>query len=124
MPPDWGKVGGEKDVSAIRTKRALEAARHREKVPDLTYDLDGDGQVSQRDYFLAKHFDKDKDGRLNTQEREAARTALKDGFESKFLFGLEASANRASHNASAPGYEYERRHFYPVSNHVNHVRVM
>jgi hypothetical protein len=46
--------------------------RREENIPDPTYDIDGDGQVSLRDYFLAKTFDKDKDGRLNTAEKQAA----------------------------------------------------
>jgi len=40
--------------------------------PDISYDIDGDGSVSQKDYFLAKHFDVDKDGKLNTQEKKNA----------------------------------------------------
>ena len=31
-------------------------------------------------------FDKDKDGKLNAEEKKAALDALKDGFEKKFLF--------------------------------------
>ena len=51
------------------------------QVPDITYDLDGDGVVSNRDYFLGKMFDKDGDGRLNTPELNAAKQAIKDGIE-------------------------------------------
>ena len=90
--------------------RDLKATRYRESIPDPTFDVDGDGQVSQRDYFLAKHFDKDKDGKLNAEELATARKALKEGYESKFLFGLEAGANRASYNSLKPGFEYEKRH--------------
>lgn len=32
----------------------------------MTFDLDGDGIVGNRDMFIAKIFDKDGDGRLNT----------------------------------------------------------
>jgi len=39
-----------------------------QKIPHHSYDLDGDGGVSQKDYFLAKHFDKDGDGKLNDKE--------------------------------------------------------
>jgi len=46
--------------------------------------------VNQRDLALAKHFDRDGDGRLNTAERTEAMKALKeDGFENRFLWGLE-----------------------------------
>jgi len=34
--------------------------------PDLSYDIDGDGVVGNRDLVLGKLFDKDGDGRLNT----------------------------------------------------------
>ena len=57
--------------------------------PDKSYDLDGDGFVSQKDYFLAKHFDKDNDGKLNHEETKNAHSAMKDGFDKKFRFGLE-----------------------------------
>jgi hypothetical protein len=53
--------------------------------------LDGDGHVSQKDLFLSKHFDLDKDGKLNQTERKNAEEALKTGFADKFVFGLERS---------------------------------
>jgi len=43
--------------------------------------LDGDGYVGGRDLVIAKYFDMDKDGRLNTAEKENAIKALQDGFE-------------------------------------------
>lgn len=42
-------------------------------IPDASFDLDGDGFVSQKDYFLAKHFDTDHDGKLNELEKNAAK---------------------------------------------------
>ena len=48
------------------------AERKKEFIPDPTFDLDGDGIVGGRDLVLAKRFDKDGDGRLNTGERKAA----------------------------------------------------
>lgn len=41
-------------------------------MPHISYDLDGDGYVDGRDLVLAKHFDTDKDGRLNTAEKANA----------------------------------------------------
>ena len=58
-------------------------------MPHPSFDLDGDGYVSLKDLFLAKQFDKDKDGRLNSQERQAAESALKEGYDKKFMFGLD-----------------------------------
>ena len=60
-------------------------------MPHISYDLDGDGQVGGRDYVIAKHFDKDGDGRLNTAEKQSAMKALEEGFENKFMWGLEQS---------------------------------
>ena len=50
-------------------------------IPHISYDLDGDGYVGGRDLVIAKYFDADKDGRLNTGEKENAMKALKEGFE-------------------------------------------
>lgn len=74
-----------------RTVNDMLAERKTAKVPDITYDLDGDGVVSNRDYFFGKMFDKDGDGRLNTPELSAAKTALKEGIEGQFVWGLEGS---------------------------------
>ena len=93
-------------------------------MPHISYDLDGDGQVSQKDYFLAKQFDKDADGVLNADEFAAAKKALQEGYSNRFLFGLEAGANRLSHNSQLPGFDYEARHRQKVSNHLNHIRVL
>ena len=73
---------------------------------------------------MAKQFDKDGDGKLNAVELAAARKALKSGYSTKFLFGLEASANRLSANSLIPGFDYDKRHEQPVSNRINHIRVM
>lgn len=55
--------------------------RKKDKIPHISYDLDGDGYVGGRDLVIAKYFDEDKDGRLNTAEKQNAMKALKDGFE-------------------------------------------
>lgn len=45
-------------------------------MPDKSYDLDCDGFVGNRDYVIAKHFDKNQNGKLNASERLAAITAV------------------------------------------------
>jgi hypothetical protein len=40
---------------------------------------------------MAKLFDADGDGRLNTMEHAAAMKALESNFEENFKFGVEAS---------------------------------
>ncbi len=63
------------------TKRKLEMQRKQADMPHHTYDLDGDGFVSVKDLFLAKQFDKDRDGKLNAEEKQQADLALKSGFD-------------------------------------------
>lgn len=43
----------------------MQANRRKEFVPDISFDLDGDGVVGNRDLVIAKLFDKDGDGKLN-----------------------------------------------------------
>ena len=57
--------------------------------PDITYDIDGDGAVSQKDYFIAQKFDLNKDGILDSQEKQVCLNELKDGYENNFIFGLD-----------------------------------
>lgn len=52
--------------------------RRRHLHPDLSFDLDGDGIVGNRDLVLAKLFDKDGDGKLNVAERAAAEEAIRN----------------------------------------------
>ena len=63
------------------------------KNPHSSFDLDGDGSVSVKDYFLAKQFDKDGDGMLNKQELAEAKKALDEGYANKFMFGLERAGS-------------------------------
>ena len=39
------------------TKTKLDEMRRQEKLADISYDLDGDGFVSGRDYVIARRFD-------------------------------------------------------------------
>jgi hypothetical protein len=71
------------------TRTKLFENRKKEKVPDITYDLDRDGFVGGRDYFLAKKFDLDRDGKLNEGERKHAYDSLHNGYENNFVWGLE-----------------------------------
>ena len=60
------------------------AKRKSQSRPHTSFDVDGDGFVSQKDLFLASKFDKDQDGRLNSAEARAAKEALASGFEQQF----------------------------------------
>lgn len=59
------------------TRSKLLNERRKSMMPHISYDLDGDGFVGGRDLVIASLFDKDKDGRLNTIERENALKSLK-----------------------------------------------
>lgn len=48
-------------------------------MPDPSFDIDGDGFVSQKDFKISHYFDKDNDGRLNTQEKKNALQAYASG---------------------------------------------
>lgn len=74
---DFSKVLEGKTVRGESMRRNASKAN---QVPDISYDLDGDGVVGQKDYFISKHFDHDRDERLDTRERAQAMQALKDGW--------------------------------------------
>lgn len=71
MPPEW--------IGESRTLTQVQRERNARKKAHNTYDLDHDGTVSQQDFKLSYFFDRDKDGRLNTQERNRAEEAIKSG---------------------------------------------
>ncbi|KAL1518838.1 hypothetical protein AB1Y20_003115 [Prymnesium parvum] len=62
-----------------KTRSALQAARHSALTPDMSYDIDGDGFVSQRDYHHARKWDSERIGKLTSQQRELA---LKEEYSS------------------------------------------
>lgn len=64
----------------VRTRSELQQARRKGRVPDPSYDFDGDGVVGHQDFFIGRSFDKDRDGRLTTGERTKAQEALRNGF--------------------------------------------
>ena len=70
--------------------------RKRASLPDISYDLNGDGIVTSKEYFLAQLFDKDKDGKLNAQEKANALNALKHGFENNFVWNIDKSVSQRS----------------------------
>jgi hypothetical protein len=54
------KEGGFKPAEyERRTKTVMMKERKKARVPDISYDLDQDGVVNNRDYFISKFFDAD-----------------------------------------------------------------
>ena len=62
----WTKANEKCLAEQRMTKSKLVQSRKAEFIPDKTFDLDGDGFISQKDYKIAITFDKDGDRRLNT----------------------------------------------------------
>lgn len=62
--------------SPTKTLTELKDNRRKAKVPDISYDLNGDGNVSNREYLIAKLFDTNQDGRLSNSERKVAMEAV------------------------------------------------
>lgn len=81
--PNWW--GCEQNPNARKDRTELFAVRKSEKAPHISFDLDGDGFVGNRDYVIAKHFDKDGDGRLNAVERANAEQALREVRNTEFV---------------------------------------
>lgn len=54
--------------------------RKAQKEPDPSFDLNGDGQIGQREYFLASRFDENANGVLEPEEIAKATQAFKEGF--------------------------------------------
>ena len=86
-PKGWGTTNaGEPKMS----RTTLLERRKNEVKADPSYDINGDGTVGAREFFVARRFDSNKDGVLEEDERQECLKALKDGWEEAFLFGLEA----------------------------------
>ncbi|OMJ79854.1 hypothetical protein SteCoe_20054 [Stentor coeruleus] len=75
----------------VETQSELLQKRRVNNIPDISFDLDGDGAVGAHDLVLATKFDLDKDGKLNAQERENALKAINQGFTNQFVWGCESS---------------------------------
>lgn len=65
-------LASEKEAARPRfSNGALHRQRRDQNKADISYDIDGDGVVGQRDMYLSTRFDADYDGVLSEQEREA-----------------------------------------------------
>ena len=76
VPAQWtldNSQSGRKASTGLMTQSKLLMQRKIADLPHASFDIDGDGHVSMTDLFLAKRFDADKDGKLNTEELAAAK---------------------------------------------------
>jgi len=92
IPENWAPARTNESIKH-KTQSQLKEEHKRSNIPDPSYDLDKDGFVSAREYFIAKQFDKDKDGRLNTAEKTNAMRALASGYEDNFVWNLEGKGS-------------------------------
>lgn len=68
------------NFAKCRTMTELKARIKASGTPHPSYDLDGDGYVSQEDYRLAKRFDFDGNGVLDPEERKIGQRVLAEEF--------------------------------------------
>jgi hypothetical protein len=73
------------------TNTILKEYRKRESIPDISYDLDGDGFVGGKDYVIARRFDNGQKNFLTDEEKTKAKEALQEGYEKEFVWNIEAS---------------------------------
>ena len=78
--------------SGAMTRTELLELRRKEKLPDISYDLDKDGYVGGRDLVLSKRFDIDKDGKLNEKEKKEALEGLANKIEDQYLWNVDSQA--------------------------------
>lgn len=76
--PTWWNGDNLPNGQKVHTNTELQDARRKAKIPDISFDLDGDGNVGGRDFVISKLFDKDGDGKLNAHERKAADEAVRN----------------------------------------------
>lgn len=99
------------------TQSKLLERRRAERAPDQSYDLDGDGLVCSREYFLAKRLDLNQDGKLDPEERRNAIMALKAGYEENFTWGVEQSGvQRGTRILQVRGKVVDAENFAPVAD--------
>ena len=75
--------------SGAMTQTELLQKRRKERVPDISYDLDQDGYVGGRDFVIAKRYDVDNDGKLNEQEKKNAYEGLANKIEENYVWNID-----------------------------------
>lgn len=98
-----------------RTRTELMQRIKLASMPHPSYDIDGDGWVSQEDYKLSKRFDFDGNGVIDPHERKIAKSVITDEFfkahrENLHVFGDKiANATHAENvNAVVNSKNFER----------------
>lgn len=108
LDPTVNNISPSKTLSDLNKKKRLFS------IPHPSYDIDGDGDISQEDYRLAKRFDFDGNGIIDPYERKIAKHVIADEFfkkhnEHMHVFGEEIAKCSHKENtaklARAPNFE-------------------
>ena len=78
----------------VRTNTHLARIRKQERIPDTSFDLNGDGTVSPHEYAIAKMFDFDFDDKLSPEEKAYWIKRLKEGFEDGLYWDADQGDQR------------------------------
>lgn len=66
----------------VKTLTELRSKRKSQNLPDISYDIDGDGVVDSKDLFLSRRVDCQNRGFLDATQQAAARQTLESGSRS------------------------------------------
>lgn len=89
VPINWATT--RTNESGAASRQELINIRKSARIPDISYDLDKDGYVGDKDYFISKLYDKDNDGKLNEVERKAALNGIAQGIENNYVWNTTNS---------------------------------
>lgn len=89
VPINWATT--RTNESGAASRQELINIRKSARIPDISYDLDKDGYVGDKDYFISKLYDKDNDGKLNEAERKAALNGIAQGIENNYVWNTTNS---------------------------------
>ena len=89
MPDNWHNDSEPKKEINTRTKLLQHRIKERQVHP--SFDINGDGAISSKEFFIATQFDKGNKGYLDEEDRKRCLEALDKGYERNFMFGLEAN---------------------------------
>ncbi|MCQ2820963.1 MAG: hypothetical protein MJ252_27205 [archaeon] len=104
------------NLSSPMTRTKLLEQRRKARIPDISYDLDGDGYVGGKDFVISKLYDLDGDGKLNEKEKKNALEGIKNGIENKYMWNLEnQGGNRAYRILQRRGKIIDAEDFLPIS---------
>lgn len=92
----------------FHSRSELQKSRPNGIRPHISYDLDGDGFVSQKDYKVSSSMDSQKKGFLTDMERAAAKNSIQSVNPSRYVLG-EARPSTAPHGVQDTDSSFKTR---------------